>query len=211
MTAVDDYLACAEAIGTLIASAQVASGWEKPSALEQWTVAGLAGHTARSVFLVPGIVAAEVDPTLPPATAIDYFVGALANDDLDVDSAVAVQVRERGLETAGAGPADLAARYRAGLLEVAELLATVDPDRSVTAWGMRLPLSQYLVTRIVELAVHGDDLAVSVAAPAPVLPPSAEATVLATLAGIAGRRRGFAEVMRGLARRERVSGPITAF
>jgi hypothetical protein len=211
MSPVRDYLDCAEAIGSLIASTQVASAWHRPSALDQWTVAGLAGHTARSVFLVPGILAADVDPGLPTASAVDYFVGALSNTDLDVDSEMSQHIRERGLEESRTGHADLAARYRDELADLAGVLATIDPERDVSAWGMRLSLSQYLVTRMVELAIHGDDLAVSVGVAPPALPATAEATVVQTLAAIAGRRRGFTAVMRGLARRERVTGPITAF
>ena len=64
---------------------------------------------------------------------------------------------------------------------------------------------------MIELAVHLDDLAVSLDLPTPAIPDGAADLVVATLARIARGRRGTLPVLRALSRRERASGLATAF
>jgi hypothetical protein len=208
---IEDYLDCAGVVRELLASDDVVTRWDAPSVLEMWSVAGLSGHIARSVLLLPGILDAPLDEASPLASAVDYFVTALSEPDLEVTSDMAAMIRDRGLESAGRGPDDLLARYDDVLVGLKTTLPDLGPDHAVAAWGMRLPLSEYLVTRLIEMTVHADDLAVSVGTRTPAFPGAAEEIVVGALAGIAARRRGFTNVLRGLARSERASGRITAF
>jgi hypothetical protein len=74
-----------------------------------------------------------------------------------------------------------------------------------------LTLDDMLITRMMELAVHSDDLAVSVGVPTPELPPGAADTVIGLLTRLAVRRHGPTGVLRALSRSERAPGTIAAF
>ena len=76
--------------------------------------------------------------------------------------------------------------------------------------GWALTLDDFLTTRTMELAVHLDDLAVSVGHPAPDLPDAAFEPVLTLLARLAARRHGQAAMLRALARSERAPAAINA-
>lgn len=78
-------------------------------------------------------------------------------------------------------------------------------DRTVSVLGgMSMLLDEYLVTRLMELVVHLDDLAVSLELPMPELPPGSLKRVAMVLAEIAVDRNGSLAVIRTFARRERV-------
>jgi len=211
VSVVDDYLRCAVVVRDQLASPELQRMWDAPSALREWTVGGLAGHVARSVFLLPGILAAQVSEDDALVSAVDYFVSALSEADLDVGSPKALAIRERGMESAGSDVEDLLARYDAVVADLEIVLRGLPEDHVVAALGMRLALREYLITRLVEMTVHADDLAVSVSASPPRFPLEVEETVVRTLACIALRRRGFTALARGLARSERSPGPISAF
>jgi hypothetical protein len=87
-----------------------------------------------------------------------------------------------------------------------------DENQPVTVFDRyTLPLGQALLTRLVELAVHADDLAVSLDLPTPPLPDRAADFALTTLTRIASGRHGTANVIRALSRRERAPRNISAF
>jgi hypothetical protein len=211
MAIIDDYLSVARSARSLLASKEVADHWEGPSVLAEWTVAGLAGHLARSVFLLRGILEAPVDQTAPRVTAVGYFVSALSDADLHVESVVSAAIRLRGVESAGPSHDDLLRRYEAVLVDLENALPGMDPELVVSSNGMNLSLGQYLVTRLVEMAVHADDLAVSVATSPAAFDGPVQDAVAETLAAIAVRRHGFTAVLHGLARAERSTAAISAF
>jgi hypothetical protein len=72
-------------------------------------------------------------------------------------------------------------------------------------------LEDMLVTRMMELAVHSDDLAVSLGVPTPAFPDSAMQVVIDLLTRLALRRHGQIPVLRALSRSERSPASIAAF
>jgi hypothetical protein len=77
------------------------------------------------------------------------------------------------------------------------------------SWGdWSLGLDDFLLTRLMELVVHADDLAYGVGLPAPDFPERVTAPVVDLLARLAVRRHGPVNVVRGLARAERAPGSI---
>jgi len=81
----------------------------------------------------------------------------------------------------------------------------------IPLWGpWSLRLDDLLITRMMELAVHADDLAVSVGIPTPELPRSAVDTVVDLLSRLAVRRHGATAVLRALSRAERAPATIAA-
>lgn len=207
---VDEYLQAAELAGALLAAPAVAERWSRPSALVDWSVAGLAGHLARSVFTVETALSATVDPGEQVINAVTYYA-RVPDEDLQPASEVSTHIRARGLESAGTGHADLVTRYEKGLSHLRQALPASDPARPVVTFGRVLPLVECLRTRTLELVVHADDLAASIGHPAPEFPPSVFDDVIAILAAVATRRRGPHVVLRALARPERVTSRIAAF
>jgi hypothetical protein len=74
-----------------------------------------------------------------------------------------------------------------------------------------LPLDQCLLTRVLELVVHADDLAVSLGVPTPTFEPDVVDATVTTLARISVAKRGQLPVLRALSRRERADAVATAF
>lgn len=207
---VDGYLHAADVASALLAAPAVGELWHRPSALPHWSVAGLSGHLARSVFTVHAALSAPVDPRQPVVDAVAYYA-VVPDEDLEPASEVSAHIRSRGLESAGADHADLVERYEAGLAQLRQALPTIDPERPVATFGRVLPLVQCLRTRTLELVVHADDLATSLGRQPPVFAESVINDVIAILAAVATRRRGSQVVLRALARPERVSSRIAAF
>ena len=74
-----------------------------------------------------------------------------------------------------------------------------------------LALDDFLITRMMEIAVHSDDLAYSVGLPTPRLPDDVLEPVIDLLARLAVRRRGATAVLRALSRAERAPEVVSAF
>jgi hypothetical protein len=68
-----------------------------------------------------------------------------------------------------------------------------------------------LVTRMMEIVVHSDDLAASVELDTPEFPESVITPVLALLTGLAVRRHGATAVVRALTRPQRAPDSVAAF
>lgn len=185
----------------------VADRWASPSALAGWTVGGLTGHLTRAVTTVGTYLEAG-----PPGggTVIDpagYFLTAGLDDE-----GVAADVLARGEAVGADGPAALAARVSEVVEELREQFDDVPEGRLVSVFGGSvLTLDDYLVTRLVELVVHHDDLVASVDVELPGLPRTAVDAALDALVAMARRRHGDAAVLRSLTRRERAPGTIAVF
>jgi hypothetical protein len=208
------YLDAAAVAANLIASPQVAARWNEPSALSEMAVSSLAGHLARQITGVPARLADQQLPdkaellTVPEHYARVRWAGAALDDEANVS------IRRDGDDEAAGGPDDLARRTRTAVAQLHDSLPGVaHSDRLIyLPWtGWALTLDGFLTTRLLEIVVHVDDLAVSVDVTPPNLPEQATDTVLALLAQLAGRRHGPAAVLRALTRQERAPATITAF
>ena len=204
------YLGTATVVAHLLRAPEVASDWSEPSALRDFDVSGLAGHLARSVTQVQRIVE---DPPAggEPIPVLDHFTRnpwvASGHDD-----PLHVAIRERGKDTAAAGPTALADAVDASLAGLERQLPEEASDRVVELTGMWcLTLDDFLLTRLVELVVHTDDLAVSVGIPTPALPEEATDLLVDLLARLAVWRHGPLPVLRALTRQERAPATIAAF
>jgi hypothetical protein len=205
------YLAAAAAAAALVSEPAVAERWAEPSVLAGLSVGALAGHLARQVFNVETLLAQGAcdDPPVPLLEhyARSAWLGAAP------DAPANVTVRESGAAEAAGGPAELAGRTRAALARLAERLPGEPPDRVVLVpWGpWPLTLEDLLITRMMEIAVHDDDLACSVGLPAPDLPDEVTDTVVVLLARLAVRRHGPVTVVRAFSRAERAPATVAAF
>ncbi|PZF79281.1 maleylpyruvate isomerase N-terminal domain-containing protein [Jiangella anatolica] len=203
------YLDAAGTALALLGDPAVAARWDEPSALESFAVGGLAAHLAGQVLAVPAVLASPV-PDEPPAALIDHYtratwVGA------DLDSPTNKGIRASGDKAAADGPAALVERTTATLDGLRETLPEEPADRIVHLKGRwSLTLDDYLTTRLLEIAVHDDDLAVSLGVATPELPDAALEPVFALLTTLSARKHGAPAVLRALARAERAPSDITA-
>lgn len=182
----------------------------RPSTLEGYSVAGLAGHLAGQIFFIPQVLA-EPAPEAKPVSILEYFARA---DWVGAPPDAPVHERFRRISAALAadGPQILAERAAHAVAELRESLPTA-PDRTMRlpTWGdWSISLDDFVITRTMELVVHVDDLAVSAQIPTPDLPARAVDRVVDLLAELAVRRHGATPVLRALSRAERAPETIAA-
>ncbi len=185
----DERRAFAEASGWFAdLVTRVGDRWEQPG-LGEWDVRALVGHTTRALltvetYLARGAAGVEV------ASAADYYH---ATSDLARSSEVTQRGRDAGRDL---GPDPVAA---VGLVvaRVLPLLADKDGNELVgtVAGGMRL--RDYLPTRVLELVVHGADLAAALGLPSAV-PALAATSGLHLLADLAVADGSAGAVLRAL-------------
>jgi uncharacterized protein (TIGR03083 family) len=206
---ISTFLSAARSAAALLHSPELADAWSKPSALAEFRVSGLAGHLAGQVTNVGFFLDS---PALADEPAIDAVRFYSQQADVDLDSPNARGIRDRSEHNAGPSAADLAARYDAAVTAVANRLDDLDPAQLITVWNRWvLPLDQCLLTRILELVIHSDDLAVSIGVATPEFSPEVVDATITTLARIAVNKRGAVPVLRALSRRERADALATAF
>jgi Mycothiol maleylpyruvate isomerase N-terminal domain len=210
MSAIAAYPEAAGPAVVLLGAPEVADAWEEPSALAEMMVGALAGHLAYQIFSVSAALE-EPASEVAPIPLLEHYARA-AWLGAPLDSEVNVGIRTRGESIASGGPESLSERASAAVAEQRTKLAGLSGDQAVfmpqTGWA--LTLDNFLTTRMMELAVHMDDLCVSVGLATPDLPNPAFDPVLTLLARLAARRHGQAALLRALARVERAPAAINA-
>jgi hypothetical protein len=200
------FLEAGRVAADLLGRPEVAARWDGPSRLEHFSMWGLAGHLVRAVGSVE-IYLDRDEPSddEPGVDATGYYRAALgAGGPVDLGSDLHVAVRQRGEETAAEGYDALRADLDGLLARLGERLRFEPRTRRIRVLhGLVLPLDDYLITRIIELLVHTDDLAVSADLTPPEPPPEAAGVAIAMLVDLACLRHGDLAVLRALTRRER--------
>jgi hypothetical protein len=212
MSAISDaYLLAVDSVVQLLGRPEVASAWDRPSALAEWTVGGLSGHLAGQAFA--GVSLIEAEPSELTPIALDEHYHRVSWIGADVDADESVEIRSGGDANADAGPAALLARVVGARDRLEVLLADTSPERPVLVpWqGWALRRDDFLVMRMMEITVHSDDVAASVGSTAPSLPDQVLGPVLALLTRLAVRRHGQSAVVAALSRAERAPAHINAF
>jgi Mycothiol maleylpyruvate isomerase N-terminal domain len=205
------FLTAAQSAVTLLHDPAVAASWDEPSALAELNVSGLAGHLARQILTVPRVLALDM-PRENPVSLLDHYSRARWRG-AGLDAQANVGIRRDSESEAADGPTALAARAAAELEQLRRALPA-EPDGRIAhlPWGPWSPsLDDFLLTRMLEIAVHSDDLAHSIGVPAPELPAEVLDPVLALLGQLAVLRHGPTAVLRALSRSERAPATIAAF
>jgi hypothetical protein len=208
---VTPYLAAAASAIDLVAASEVAARWPLPSALPQLSVGGLAAHLLGQVL--------STEATLDEPRGDDRPVPLLAHytkvkwRGKGLAEPANAGIRAGGEQLAKTGPEALVEEARATHKRLAARLPDLAHHQVVQPpWtGWTLTLDDFLVTRLMEIAVHSDDLAVSVDLPTPELPEVVTVRVRHLLVDLAAQRHGSTAVLRGLSRVERAPSSITAF
>lgn len=209
----DAYLAAADTAVRQIRDDAVAESWGRASALPEMSVGALACHLAGQVFAVRDLLQQEPAPDADPAIPLLEHYRRAAWVEADLDDEVMVEIRSGAEQKAEDGHAALVARLEEAFAELPGILANQPADRDVLIpWqGWSLSLDDFLVTRMMEITVHSDDLAASLDREPPELPEQVLGPVLALLVGVSLRRHGQSAVVRALSRAERAPASITAF
>jgi hypothetical protein len=210
MTGIDTVFPIAGAVALdLIQRTEVCDQWRQPSALPKMSIGALACHLGRQVVRAAELLPATTD--VPPLDRVDahYQRAAWATttspDDPPND-------RSSDDTEAALGAAALKDRTAEALAEVRGLLtAGAACDVILIPWqGWSLRRGDFLLTRMLEIVVHADDLAISLGIPTPEFPAEVFMPVRDLLVRLAVERHGQSAVISALTRRERTQ-VISAF
>jgi Mycothiol maleylpyruvate isomerase N-terminal domain len=201
----DDFVNVAKSSLTLLKDPVIAAKWGEPSALEDFSVGGLAFHLADQLFLVQ-----QAAPAAGPAVSLDDYYSAPVWVDPDASREAGVNLVRRMEDAAVQGLPAIIQSAEDALAEVRVRITEAPADLIVEMRGRTLTFDDLLLTRLMEFVVHSDDLAVSVGVPTPEVPESAAIAVVGLLSRIAIRRHGATAVVRALSRSERAPATISA-
>lgn len=203
------YMRAATAARNLIAQAQVGERWGEPSAIRHMTVGEVAAHLGRAITTAEQYLRAPAVADGDLVDAVGYYLAFGDEIGHDVDTDLNRAVRDRSQIGAANGHEALLGEIDLALRRLADDLEGAPIDFVIEVLGgLRIRLDDYLVTRIVELAVHIDDLAVSIDVDRPDVDERAMRVAIASLVDMARRKHGDIAVLRALARRERDSGAV---
>ena len=193
----------------LIERGEVRDQWLRPSALPKMSTGTLACHLGRQVVRAAELLPVATD--VPPLESVDAhyhraaWVMSTSPDDPSND-------RSTDDAEAALGAAVLADRSARALATVRRLLAAgTARDVVLIPWqGWSLRRDDFLLTRMLEIVVHADDLALSVGVRTPEFPAGVFAPVRDLLVRLAVKRHGQSAVIGALTRSERTQA-ISAF
>lgn len=205
----DTFLDTAAIAAALLRDPTVAERWSRPSALADLSVGGLARHLANQVTDSRALLRAAAGATAVPVIE-HYTRGAWVTSGHEgTDN---VSIRRWGEEGAAKiTPEGLADEVDDALAELRRVVPAEPPERVVDLRRWGLVVDDYLLTRVMEMVVHTDDLAVSLDVPTPELPVAATEAAIDLLTRVAAWRHGPLALVRALARQERAPAVIAAF
>ncbi len=207
----DAFFAVADLVVPLVEDERVNEAWLKPSALPQMSVGGLATHLAGQVVSVHAAVAAPVASSVErPINLMSHYArAAWVNSGLEDEANRSI--REGAERSAEDGHAAVVERLQRSLAALRKWPADAPTTVRMPWWDWSLSMEDFLLTRMMEMMVHSDDLAVSLSIETPHFPRVAARPVLTMLTTLAERRHGQPAVLRALTRGERAPASITAF
>lgn len=202
------YLESAAAARSLLADPAAGHRWHDQSALAQMTIGDLCGHLMRSATNVVRYMSEPDGPDVGPLLdAPGYLLsidGLSGPDGPDRYSELHRVIRHRAAVDAADGSEAVLGRWDGAVEELSRSLSAEPATRIVTVIdGRRMLIDDYLATRLVEMLIHSDDLAVSLDVPLPDFSPTAWHAVLECLTEVAVRRHGPLAVVRAMTRTER--------
>lgn len=205
------FVDAARTATALVLDPQVEQRWREPSALAQMSVGALTSHlVAQVVSTAAGLFDPSATSTEQPVGLLDHYERA-AWVGADIDDEANVSIREGAERTAADGYAGTRARLERACHQLDPWPAKAPAVVRMPWWGWSLTLDDFLLTRMMELMVHADDLAVSLGVPTPEFPRSVTRPVFMLLTALAERKHGQTAVVRALTRAERAPGSITVF
>jgi hypothetical protein len=196
------FCGAASIAADLLRDPGVSARWDQPSALPKMSVGALACHLGRQMVRAAELLPVATD-VAPLACVDDHYrraawVATTSPDDPSND-------RTTDDVEAALGATALDERVTQALTTVRNLLAEgMVRDVVLIPWqGWSLRREDFLITRILEVIVHSDDLAASIGIATPEFPLDAFEPVRDLLVRLAVDRHGQSAVIATLTRRER--------
>ena len=199
-------------VAGLVSRPEVAAAWMGESSCAGMSVGGLTRHlNSQSINVVTLLRADRSDRA--GAETIDllehYARASWVTTDLDSDANRSI--RTTADREASDGP-DAAVRALADARAQLDAVLAVAPPTTFIPWqGWALATDDFLVTRLMEMVVHSDDLATSVDVPAPEFGADVLEPVFRLLTALAVRRHGQDALVRTLTRPQRAPATVSAF
>lgn len=204
---VDLVLVAADAFTEVVATPAVADAWGSTSACPPYTVGGLVAHTAASVAWFADLLTSDAPAGDPPLLAADAYYPTVDAGGEEVHAALVRHGNDRAMKGVDANRAYLrdvveALREAAGSGAARDRLLDLRP-------GMpgAMTVDDFARTRLVELVVHGDDVAASVGGELTVAPAVGDA-LLTYLVDWGRSARGDLGLVRAFVRGERADGVL---
>jgi hypothetical protein len=207
----ETFLTSARVAAGLLTSDVVRVRWDAESACAGMTVGGLAFHLAAQAGNAVRLMSAAPAAGSPIPVEEHYRRAAWVHSGLDEEANVGI--RTSANDEAGEGFDELCAKVAADLDALPGVLAaTASAGPVLIPWqGWALTAHDFLVTRLMEMLVHSDDLAASLDVPTPQFPDEAVRLVLGLLTTVAVERHGQTALVRALSRPQRAPGSVSAF
>jgi len=196
----------------LVARPEVADAWARESSCTGMSVGALARHLVEQSLYVFRLLGPEAS-TAADADRIGvldhYARSAWVGAPLDDDSKRFVREKSEGQAAEGVATA---VALQSEAVEAMPAVLAEAADEVLVPWtNARLATDDFVVTRLLEMVVHSDDLAASVGVPAPDFGPAVLRPVLGVLTELAVLRHGQDAVVRTLTRPQRAPESIAAF
>jgi hypothetical protein len=197
-------------VADLVARPEVPAAWTVGSSCKGMSVGGLTRHLVSQPENVVRLLTTEVPEGAETIAVLEHYArAAWTREDLGGDTNTSIRVNSD--ELAAEGP-DAARELVAGAREqVATALAGAPPTVYLPWQGWALDTDDFLVTRLMEMVVHADDLAASVAVPVPEFGPGVLDPVFRLLTALSVRRHGQDALVRALTRPQRAPATVAAF
>ena len=159
---------------------------------------------------VVGLLSADVPEGAETIGVLEHYArAAWTREDLSGDANTSI--RANSDEQAAEGPEAARALVSGAREQVATALAGA-PSTVYLPWqGWALDTDDFLVTRLMEMVVHADDLAASVEVPVPEFGPGVLDPVFRLLTALSVRRHGQDALVRALTRPQRAPATVAAF
>jgi hypothetical protein len=202
---VDAYLDGVDWFQDILGRAEVREAWAGPSLVSGYTVGGLAAHAVHGVVWLEQLLK-DTEPVGLRAVSVFEFFGLNRVEKGGVDP-IAASLRSAAEAFALTGADAVTAGCTKSRDELVGLLDGASSDRGVPVLriaGGQVALCDYLRTRVLEVAVHGDDIVCSVPGLTTPEPPFRAMEVsLGVCVELARARVGDLGTLRGFTRAER--------
>lgn len=161
---VDAYLGAVDWLRSILGRSEVADAWPERSAVADYTVGGIAAHAVHGVLWLEQLLKDPEPAGLRRVTIVEFF-GTNRVDGPDDHDSLSASLRAAAEAFALAGASAVNAACTVSRDVLVGLLKTASADQAVPVIrlaGGQVSLEDYLRTRVLEVVVHGDDVASSV-------------------------------------------------
>jgi len=199
-------------VAQLLDRREVAASWTLESSCAGMSVGGLARHLASQPVNAAALLRHELPEaaTAETVAVLEHYARASWLQE-DSDGATNRSIRAEADREAAEGPDAARALVSQARADLEAVLADAPPTTYVPWQGWKLATDDFLVTRLMEMVVHADDLASSVQLPTPTFESDVLDPVFRLLTALAVRRHGQDAVVRTLTRPQRAPSTVSAF